>query len=132
MIDHGIDVSRGNEEGQAGTAEAAEALRRPPVRLGNHTYPIAPAFQETGDQRGAKGGVIHIGITGYEDKVEFAPPSFEGLFPGHRKESVHVRKYTQAGDMVAIADFCFSRSRLLPKKGGNDKLLVVKDLANRL
>ena len=103
MIDHGVHIARGDQEGQAGTAQAAEAVRNPPVRLGDHPDSIAPVFQQTGDQSGAEGGVIHISITGYEDEVELTPSPLERLFPGYRKKSVHVEKYTAAEDRVTIA-----------------------------
>ena len=94
MIDHGIDIARGDQKGQAGAAQESEALRVPPVRLGDHSDPIAPAFEQAGNQHPSEGGVIDVGIAGDEHEVELTPSASKRLFPRYRKKSVHVGKYT--------------------------------------
>ena len=90
MIDHGIDIARGDQERQAGRSQAAKAFDASPVRLWDQTDAVPPAFQQAGNQRGAERWVIHVGITGEEDKVELPPSALERLFPVYRKKSVHV------------------------------------------
>ena len=82
MVHHGVDVPRSDQEGEARSSQNPEALGRPPVGLGDHPDAVAPAFQQAGDQGGAEGGMIHIGITGDEDEIELPPSPLERLFPG--------------------------------------------------
>ena len=55
-------VSGNDEHAQPGAAQRREAVRAPPVRLGQDRHPAALRFQYPADDRRAKGGVVYIGV----------------------------------------------------------------------
>lgn len=60
MIHHGIHVSGCNKKTQARFPEHLDTLFLSPVRLGDHSYTVASAFQKASDNSRSKRRMIHI------------------------------------------------------------------------
>ena len=80
MVDHGVHVAGGDQEGQAGLAQDGNALGVVPVRLANHAHLEAVGLQGARDDGHAKAGVVHVGVSADVDEVALLPAA--GLHVG--------------------------------------------------
>ena len=87
VIGHqGIDVSRRDTGAETGPAKPGEVIQPMPIRLRNHAHAVTAIFQEASNHGGAVGRMIHIGVAGDEQHIEFAPPPAAHFFRIHGKE----------------------------------------------
>lgn len=62
MVDHGIEVPRGHEKGEAGALENSEGLDIGPVGLRNNTDTVPERFEMSSYYRRSEGRVVYVGI----------------------------------------------------------------------
>ena len=73
MRHHAVNVARAHHEPEARLPETDEIFIGPPVRLSEHRHTVSMAFQHTGDDGRAEGGVIDVGIPGDQNEVRAIP-----------------------------------------------------------
>ena len=83
---HGVDVAPADHDGIAGPAHGAEGVRRVPVRLGQDGHPVALGLQHPGDDGGAEGGVVHVGVGGDHQEVVIPPVPALHVLPADGKK----------------------------------------------
>ena len=82
-IDHGVDVTGGDAEEEAGAAQALEVLRLPPVWLGDYPQAVAGIPEHPAHDCSRKAGMVHVGVTADEDHVELIYAQLFALSQGH-------------------------------------------------
>ena len=80
MRHHTVNVARAHHEPEARLPETDEIFIGPPVRLSEHRHTVSMAFQHTGDDGRAEGGVIDVGIPGDQNEVRAIPAQRLRLF----------------------------------------------------
>src|SRR6185369_1069662 len=87
---HRVEVAGGDAEEEAGAAEAAEVVGGAPVGLRDQADAQAAALEEAGDEDGAEGGVVDVGVAADDDDVELGPAAGADLVHRRREEGVVV------------------------------------------
>ena len=80
---HGIQIAGIAHESQTGTAEALKVPVGFPVGLGQNRHPIPGVLQHPGNNGGAEGVVIHIGISGHQDEIHLIPSPLTDFLHGN-------------------------------------------------
>ena len=70
---HTVNIAAADHKGILGAAIFFEALTGGEIRLADVAHPIALCLQHTADDGRAKAGMIHIGITGHQHKIQLIP-----------------------------------------------------------
>ena len=86
MINHRIHIAGRYQKAQTRFTKHLDPFRIFPVRLSYHSHRIAPAFQETADDRRPERRMIHIRISTYIDKIRLFYSSLPALFHCHRQK----------------------------------------------
>ena len=81
MGNHTVHIAATDKEAVAGLAQHLEALAGGVVRLADHAHPVALSFQNAADDGRAEAGVIHIGVTHNQNKVQFVPAALAHILP---------------------------------------------------
>ena len=84
MIHHGVDIAAGHDKPVSRPAKGFHTLTAGEIGLGDNPHPEALMFQQPAHQRCAKAGMIHIGITSDQHKVQFIPASVLHVLPVYR------------------------------------------------
>ena len=86
VVDHRVHVAGGDEEPEAGLAERFDALRLPPVRLGEEPDREPVGFEQPADDGGAEARVVDICIAADIDEVQLFDAPFGEVFLRDRQE----------------------------------------------
>ena len=81
---HGVDVAGVHQKAQPGPAKPLEIPVVLPVRLGQNGHLEPGVFQHPGDNGGAEGVVVHIGVPGDQDKIRLLPAPGPHILHGNR------------------------------------------------
>ena len=103
VIDHGIHVPGGDEEGELRPSEYVDAPLVLPVRLGNDADAVAVRLQHAADDGMPKGGMIHVCVPDDIDKVRPVNPPLFHLFSCYRQESLRHFRF------LSFQPFCAGR-----------------------
>ncbi len=90
---HGVDVARRDEHPQPGAAQGREGVGAVPVGLRQDGHPVALRLQHPADDGGAEGGVVHIGVSGDEEKVIEVPAPAVHVGPRDGEEQIAVKAH---------------------------------------
>ena len=71
----GVEAAGGHPKKEARGPELPEVVQAPPIRLRQNPHPKTPTLQPAADQSRPEKMVIHVGVPGHEDDVEFVPPT---------------------------------------------------------
>ena len=63
VIDHGIHISGGDEEGETGLAEDTDTFGIPVVRLCDDPGAVAVGFEQPAEDGRTEGGMVYIGVS---------------------------------------------------------------------
>ena len=92
VVDHGIDVARGDHEAVLRTTEAHEIRCIVKIRLAEHAHAVARVLQHARDDGVAKRGVIDVRVPRDHHKIRLLPAPREHLLARHRQKlSGHTR-----------------------------------------
>ena len=83
MGHHGIQIARRKHHAQTGTSQGGKGRDVPPVGLGQHGHTVALLLQQAGDDGRTKGGVIHIGVAGDDEKIIPVPVPGQHVLLAH-------------------------------------------------
>ena len=92
VVDHRIHIAGGDEEAELRLAERGDARGVAPVRLGDDADRKAVGLEHAGDDRGAEGGVVDVGVAADVDEIELfdAAGGHICFGDGEKSASVHI------------------------------------------
>ena len=89
LVEQGIHVSAGNEKSQPGAAQLAEIFPSAPVRLCDNPNPVSVLLKKAAENGRSETRMIHISISGHEDKIKRVPAPLRHILFCHRQKSIH-------------------------------------------
>ena len=106
--DHGVQVPRAYHYAQPRRAHGLERLRRVPVRLAEHSDPVAFGLQHPGNDRRAEARVVHICVPADDEEVIPPPAALVHVLGGHRQEIGPV-DHSSSPPYQPLTPLCFTR-----------------------
>ena len=82
--DHGIHIAGGDAAGDAGATHDLDRIGIFPVGLCDDADAPAVIEEEPSDQRHAEGRMVHVGVAGDQQYIEFLPAQLIHFRPAHR------------------------------------------------
>ena len=86
MSHHRVDITSRNEEAETGSAKALEVLGALIVGLGEYCYSEALCLKYAGNNRNAKGRVVHVSVTRHIYEIDAGPISCPDVILIYRKK----------------------------------------------
>jgi len=86
LVEHRVEVARGDAHHETWPTEAQQVLGRTPVGLRDHADAKSARFEEATDERRAEGGMIDVGVAIHQQDVELVPAARTHLFRARRQE----------------------------------------------
>ena len=81
-------AQRSGRKGVLGAAVFFEALTGGEIRLADVAHPIALRLQHAANDGRAKAGMIHIGVTGHQHKIQLIPAAGLHIRPAQGQKLV--------------------------------------------
>ena len=95
---HRIDVAAVDKKGEPRPTKPLKILQR--ARLGQNAHTKARVLQHTRHDRGAKAGMVDIGVAGHQDNIRFIPAAGSHFFSGDGQ-----KRHTRSSCMMLVCDF---------------------------
>ena len=89
-VNHGIHIPAGHQKGQPRPSQGLIGPKIAEIGLAEKRHAVAQRLQIAPDERIGKGGMIHIGVRGYQNKIRLRNPPLLQVFLCHRQKiTVH-------------------------------------------